>query len=57
VLTTCNTFPVFGLVVVSTVPLVLGKVSVAVTASVGVSVVLPLVAPFNTSEPIFILMR
>jgi hypothetical protein len=32
-------------------PVVLGSVSVAVTPSVGVIVVAPLVAPFNTTDP------
>jgi len=39
----------------SRVLVALGSVSVAVTASVGDSVVLPLVVPFNTTVPIIIL--
>jgi hypothetical protein len=53
----CKTPPDCGLAVESKVPVLEGKVSVAVTESVGTTVVAPLVAPFKTIVPIFILSR
>jgi hypothetical protein len=55
--TTCNTPPDCGLAVESKVPVLEGKVSVAVTASVGrQTAVAPEVEPFNTIEPIYIFL-